>query len=204
MSLNDLAFAELLAKSRHSVVHLEMRDSYGIGEEAAEFEAWRAGWRPDPDPATWWNDYHSMARDGIARGITFRRARIVSEPVSDYIRYEHSCTYQNLVAGELVRWLPRRRASDIALPGNDFWLFDGEMIMWNHFSGDGGSEGPEVDGRPEAARLCASAFDAVWERATPHEEFAIQMADPAHARAPIVFRRGRPQSARRPTARDAP
>lgn len=28
-------------------------------------------------------------------------------------------------AGEDVRWLPDRRTSDIALPGDDFWLFDG-------------------------------------------------------------------------------
>lgn len=31
----------------------------------------------------------------------------------------------NVKAGEEVRWLPRRQASDLALPGNDFWLFDG-------------------------------------------------------------------------------
>ncbi|MEO3840578.1 DUF6879 family protein [Streptomyces sp. B22F1] len=32
---------------------------------------------------------------------------------------------------EAVMWLPRRRASDIALPGNDFWLFDGRLVRWN-------------------------------------------------------------------------
>lgn len=178
MSQTDVAFADLLANTHHSAVHLEMRDSYGIGEEAAEFERWRSGLRPDPvttaATATWWNDFHTLVRDATTRGVVFRRARIVSEPVSEYIRYEHACTFQNVAAGELVRWLPRRRASDLALPGNDFWLFDGRVIMWNHFTGEGGSAGPELDERVEVAKLCASAFDAVWERATPHEDYVIR------------------------------
>lgn len=31
MSQTNLAFADLLANTRHSAVHLELRDSYGIG-----------------------------------------------------------------------------------------------------------------------------------------------------------------------------
>ncbi|WP_394346724.1 DUF6879 family protein [Streptomyces dangxiongensis] len=50
-----------LANTHHSAVHLEMRDPYGIGEEAAEVGRWCSGWRPDPDPATWWNDFHTWA-----------------------------------------------------------------------------------------------------------------------------------------------
>ncbi|MER0241105.1 DUF6879 family protein [Streptomyces sp. HSW2009] len=173
VSQTDLAFVDLIAGARHSAVHLEMRDSYGIGEEAAEFEQWRAGWRPRPEPATWWGDFHTWVRDAAQRGVVVRRARIVSEPVSDYIRYEHACTYQNVTAGESVRWLPRRQASDLTLPGNDFWLFDQRIVMWNHFTGDGGSAGPEIDHRPHVAKLCATAFDAVWERATPHEEYRV-------------------------------
>jgi hypothetical protein len=173
MSQTDLVFVELLANASHSAVHLEMRDSYGIGEEASEFRRWQAGWRPDPDRAIWWNQFHTWVRDATQRGIEFRRARVVSEPVSEYIRYEHACTYQNVEAGESIRWLPRREASDIALPGNDFWLFDDSVIMWNHFTGDGASAGPELDERPDVAKLCASAFAAVWERATPHEDYRI-------------------------------
>ncbi|WP_330175186.1 hypothetical protein OG875_17675 [Streptomyces sp. NBC_01498] len=173
MSQTDLAFVDLLANTLHSAVHLELRDSYGIGEEAAEYEKWRGGWRPDPDPGTWWNEFHTWVRDATARGVEFRRARVVSEPVSDYIRYEYACTYQNAAAGESVRWLPRRQASELALPGNDFWLFDGHLIMWNHFTGEGGSAGPEMDERADVATFCASAFETVWARATPHEHYRI-------------------------------
>ncbi|MFE2934684.1 DUF6879 family protein [Streptomyces sp. NPDC059278] len=173
MSQTNLAFADLLANTRHSAVHLELRDSYGIGEEVAEFDKWRNGWRPEPEPATWWSEFHTWVSEATARGVSFRRARVVSEPASPYIRYEHACTYQNVAAGEQVRWLPRRKASDLALPGNDFWLFDDRLIMWNHFTGEGASAGPELDEREAVAKFCAEAFDAVWNRATPHDEFRI-------------------------------
>lgn len=102
-----------------------------------------------------------------------RRARIVSEPVSDYIRYEHAGTVVNVAAGEEVRWLPRRRASDIPLPGNDFWLIDGRLVRWNHFTGEGASAAGEISEDPAVARLCGRAFEAVWDRAIPHHEYKI-------------------------------
>jgi hypothetical protein len=102
-----------------------------------------------------------------------RRARIVSEPVTEYIRFEHAGTVNNIAAGENVRWLPRRRASDIALPGNDFWVFDDRLVEWNHFTGDGGLVGHELTDDPAVVKLCASAFESVWERAVPHVEYQV-------------------------------
>ena len=98
----------------------------------------------------------------------------MSEPVSEYTRFLHDGTFTNVAAGERIRWLPRRRASDIALPGNDFWLIDGRLIRWNHFSGDGASAGGEISEDPAAAKLCGTAFEAVWERAIPHDKYKIR------------------------------
>lgn len=162
-------FPDLLAASEHSAVHLEMRDAYTPADPL--FLAWLRGERIDPLAA--FGDWVDLVRPAVARGVVVRRARIVSEPVTDYIRYEHAVTPMNLAAGEEVRWLPRRRASDIALPGNDFWLFDNTVVQWNHFAGDGSSGGPEITEAPGAAALCASAFEAVWERAVPHEDFTV-------------------------------
>jgi hypothetical protein len=103
--------------------------------------------------------------------VDVRRARIVSEPVTDYIRYEYEITpAASLAAGERVRWLPRRQASDLALPGNDFWLID-DRVVFNHFSGEGEMIDVEVVTEPAVAKFCASAFEAVWERAIDHENY---------------------------------
>ncbi|MGC5361834.1 DUF6879 family protein [Streptomyces sp. DT24] len=167
-------FDDLIHGCVRSAVHLEMRDAYAVDYEDGPFAAWKKGFRHDPaDRASWWRPWLDLMSETVVRGVVVRRARIVSEPVSEYIRYEHSGTFTNVAAGEVVRWLPRRHASDIALPGNDFWLFDDQWVHWNHFAGDGSSTGAEITDEPAAAGLCFSAFEAVWERATPHEEYEI-------------------------------
>ncbi|MDT0328407.1 DUF6879 family protein [Nocardiopsis lambiniae] len=175
MTQNAPTFDELFASCRDSAVHLEMRDVYDIDGEIEGFEKWRrSGHRDDwDDRDSWWLPFHQSVADATARGVLVRRARIVSMPVTEYIRYEHAGTPGNILAGEHVRWLPRRRATDLALPGNDFWLFDGRVTHVNHFTGDGRWLEEEITEDPELAELCSSAFEAVWERAVPHEEFAL-------------------------------
>ncbi|MFJ7787029.1 DUF6879 family protein [Streptomyces albidoflavus] len=72
-----------------------------------------------------------------------------------------------------VRWLPRRRASTLALPGNDFWLIDDRIVRWNLFSGDGQALKPDHTEDAEAVKLCAEAFHAVWDLATPHADYRL-------------------------------
>ncbi|MFD7338753.1 DUF6879 family protein [Streptomyces violascens] len=167
-------FAELLDGAQHSAVHLEMRDSYGVASEADDFERWKQTGERDTDSnSAYWAPWVELVRRAVERGVKVHRARIVSEPVSDYIRYEHAGTVVNLRAGEDVRWLSRRCTSDIALPGNDFWLIDSHLIRWNHFTGDGASGGGEICRDPGITKLCADAFETVWGRAVPHEEYRI-------------------------------
>jgi len=76
-------------------------------------------------------------------------------------------------AGEDLRWLPRRLASGIALPGNDFWLLDERTAMFNHFSGDGVPLGQEITDDAAVVELCRAAFDCVWSVAVPNCEYEI-------------------------------
>ncbi|MFD9131207.1 DUF6879 family protein [Streptomyces bottropensis] len=91
------------------------------------------------------------------------RARIISVPVSDYIEFEHHLTGPNMRASEQVRWLPRRRTSALALPGNDFWLFDDGSVVFHHFAGDGelAPHDEEFSDDPAVIMLCADAFETV-------------------------------------------
>ncbi|MGW0088256.1 DUF6879 family protein [Streptomyces sp. NPDC003328] len=174
MSSNNQTIADLMDQCTRSAVHLEMRDHYGVAAEAEDFRKWLETGHVDTDPASpGWAPWVDLVSRAVARGVAVRRARIVSEPVTDYIRYEHASTAVNVHAGEQVRWLPRRQASTIALPGNDFWLFDDRIIRWGHFSGDGAIVGHDISEDPAAVKLCTDAFEAVWDRATPHAEYQI-------------------------------
>ncbi|MFD0132891.1 DUF6879 family protein [Streptomyces sp. NPDC127159] len=174
MSSNNQTIADLMDQCTRSAVHLEMRDHYGVAAEAEDFRKWLETGHVDTDPASpGWAPWVDLVSRAVARGVAVRRARIVSEPVTDYIRYEHASTAVNVHAGEQVRWLPRRQASTIALPGNDFWLFDDRIIRWGHFSGDGAIVGHDISEDPAAVKLCTDAFEAVWDRGTPHAEYQI-------------------------------
>jgi hypothetical protein len=148
-------------------VHLEARDAYTPSDPL--FHDWLAG-RPVPQPLL--PDWHDLVRTHTARGVKFRRARIVSEPLADFIRFEHFVTAtNNVAAGEDVRWLPRRRARGLSVPVNDFWVLDNRLVRFGYFAGDGEFLEHEWTDHPAIAMTCAEAFEAVWELAIPHADY---------------------------------
>jgi hypothetical protein len=104
-------FAELLEATQTSAIRIEMRDTYD------ETEKGYAEWRETGDISHGdWSDHFAMVRAAAARGVTMRRVRVISEPVSEYIKWENACTHLNIEAGEDIRWLPRTKAADLMLP----------------------------------------------------------------------------------------
>ena len=84
----------------------------------------------------------------------------MSEPLADFIRFEYDITnWLNIAAGEQVRWLPRRQASELCLPGNDFWVFDERLVRFSHFAGNGEFLEDELADDPAVVELCTSAFE---------------------------------------------
>lgn len=176
MQQSELRFNDFMEAAQYSAVHLEMRDAYGVGSEADDFQRWQQTGKCDADPASdYWAPWVDLISRAVTRGVVVRRARIISEPVSDYIRYEHAGTAVNVHAGEAVRWLPRRNASDLLLPGNDLWIFDGRTVLFNHFTGTGNwtEPGLELRTEPEVVKQVVDAFEAIWDRAVPHDQYVI-------------------------------
>jgi hypothetical protein len=162
-------FAEMIAAATTSAVHLETRDAYD--PETPQFREFLAG-VPRPVPAS--REWFDLVREHTARGVKFRRARIVSEPVSDYIRFEHAATAGlNVAAGEDVRWLSRKAARGLSVPVNDFWVFDGRLVRFGYFAGDGRYLDDELTDDPDIVGTCAEAFERVWRLAVPHADYRL-------------------------------
>lgn len=163
-----VSLLEVVKAAKHSAVHLEMRDVYDTKHPA--FQEFLAGGSGRYDMSGWKNVVSTL----VGRGVKMRRVRIVSEPVTDYIRWEHMLTDQNIEAGEDVRWLPRRNAFDLMLPGSDFWLVDGRLIAFNFCTGDGTDTEEEVfSNDPDVLTRCIASFEQIWERAIPHAEYSV-------------------------------
>lgn len=162
---------DLLRACAVSAVHLEMRDDYTPGDPW--FRAWRHGDREEFErqlAQPWWL---GLIREITGRGVAVRRLRVISEPVTDYIRFEHATTESNIDAGEQVRWLPRRQAADLLLPGCDCWVFDGRRVLFNFFDGPGEWAGAAVCDDAAVAARHAAAFAAAWERGVPHADYRL-------------------------------
>jgi hypothetical protein len=167
-SITDEGFNRLLASFKREALHLETRDEYGTAVELPHMAKWAAGERDDLE---WLQGWCSMLREHVKAGRSVRRARVVSEPLSDYQRWSYSIAYPMVDAGEDIRWVPRRLVSSVAFPGNDFYLFDNRLVVFLICAGNGLGTDKVTSTDPADLRLCRSAFEAVWKLSIPHRDY---------------------------------
>ncbi len=109
---------------RHRVFRLETLDYYDAPNEHVPFAQFLAG-----QPADWaWREpWKRIVRGHCTAGRTMERVHVVSEPLSDYVRFELLRVYPaNVEAGEDVRVLGRAQADGLG-NADDFWLFDDSL-----------------------------------------------------------------------------
>lgn len=165
------ALETLIREARHSIVHLEQRDEYSA---EPEYLGWlEAGKRTDRDAmGAYMAPWKEFVGEVTAKGVVMRRARIVSEPLSDYIEWEHALTAFNVEAGEQVRWLSRRDAYDLLTPAADFYVIDSQLVAFNFNAGDGTSlREYEYVSDPVRVGPVVASFEQVWNRAVDHADY---------------------------------
>lgn len=161
-------FEEMFAECHSTAVHLEMRDEYTPDDPV--FLNWKAG--KSVDILAEWHEWYDLMVATTGRGVRVRRARVVSEPITDFIRHEYESTNQlNIAAGEEVRWLPRSKAKGILLPANDIWVFDNHTVRFGYFAGDGTYLGQELITDPQLAVQCSASFENAWGLAIDHSSY---------------------------------
>lgn len=157
------------ATFKREAAHLELRDEYATSDlERERFAAWRAG---ESDDLGWMRPWCDRIRKAVAEGRRYRRVCVVSEPLSEYRRFAYDVVGSSVEAGEQIRWVPRRLVSGLAVPGNDFWMFDEETVVFTVFSGAGEVVERQRCTDPVVVRFCADAFRAVWSRSISHDEY---------------------------------
>lgn len=167
-SVTDEEFDKILSGFERDAIHLETRDAYGTATELPHMAKWAVG---EPDNLEWLQGWCFTLREHVKAGKSVRRARIVSEPLSDYQHWSYSIAYPMVDAGEDIRWVPRRLVSSVALPGNDFYLFDDRMIVFMIYSGNGLGVDKVMSTDLADIRLCRSAFEAVWKLSIAHSDY---------------------------------
>lgn len=156
-----------LIEQTRDLLKLELRDNYKVDEN--DLRAWRS-----QDYATLVTSYDGW-RDAvatmIAEGRSLRRVRVVSEPLSEYQQMAVRFSGSAVDAGEDLRWLPRRLVSAIALPGNDCFILDGRLAMFNVLDGDNDRSEIQLYDDAQTVSFCREAFETAWSLAVPHREY---------------------------------
>lgn len=114
-----------------------------------------------------------MVRQATTEGRLFSRVRVVSSPLTDYVRFGMWVAGFTREAGDDIRYLTRGHAGD--LPQYDYWLFDSRKLVKMHFGDDDRFVGAEVIEDPAAIVEHNYWRDAARHRAAIRDEFVARL-----------------------------
>jgi Family of unknown function (DUF6879) len=131
-------FRALFERFERSAFRIEARDHYDVENERDEFAAFLEG-EPLAARSGESDPWLSLSAAHRAAGRLIERVRIVSQPLTDYTRYEFTAYRENIAAGEKVRVVPRATltAADQSWANEDFWIFDDELVVLVSYDDDG-------------------------------------------------------------------
>ena len=151
---------------------LETLDQYAVGYEEEAMRRFLAGQPVDPGFIAAWLEQLATA---TSAGRQMQRVHVVTEPLSDYLRYEMDGYRYTVAAGEDVRILPRPMAHALEIPEQDFWLFDDGPVARMHYDEQGSFLGAElIEEADVVARYCRWR-EVAWEAATPYARYVVQL-----------------------------
>ncbi|QUH04978.1 hypothetical protein HUO13_33110 [Saccharopolyspora erythraea] len=130
--LDEDHFARHLQNYERSAWRFEVQPAYTSPDE--NLDLYLAG---EPKPEHDNEDWHRSVCGFVAAGKTIGRVRVVRRPLTDYQRYQFDWIIpDNVAAGEDVRILDLTDL-DLALPDQDFWLFDDAIVVHLDFDPGG-------------------------------------------------------------------
>jgi hypothetical protein len=173
-------FRELFTSFEHSADKLETRDRY---TSPIEDEAVRQFLDGEPLDLTWLDRWFGMVRTATRAGKRFSRVRVVSEPLSDYKRFEMAVAPHTVAAGEDIRYLSRPEAEALEVPEQDFWILDQTRLALLHFDDGDGFLGGELVDDQAAVERHRRWFEKAQAAAIPFAEYVrtrleAQQAEP--------------------------
>ena len=141
-------FTEPFHSFTQSAFRLETLPEYRVDYEEAMIESFLAGHDVDynNEYIKWWLD---VVQNQTSSGKSMNRVHVVSEPMTDYLRFELSVAYpKTSAAGEEIRLISDDDFDDLCEEDEfdvafnrwgalDFWLFDDSRLFIMDYADDG-------------------------------------------------------------------
>lgn len=160
-------FDGMFTSLKHSAWRLETRRRYAFDEQQDTYTQFLAEGRVDWDLDDPWC---VERREQSALGKRFERVRILDEPPTDGQQYLLDNARRNTAVGEDIRVLARSRADELALPHDDFWLFDSRVVALLHHDEADVMTGVELITNPVEVLRYTQAREAAWHHAIPYDQ----------------------------------
>lgn len=164
-------FLRLFHDAKREAFHLEVQDTYETPEESEPFRKFITN---EHDDYEWFQPWLDHVRETTSRGVAVLRARVVSEPHTDYTRFSKAVARFNMEAGEDVRYLPRNLVNADELTRDDWWLFDDTVLGFTVFEPSGRWAGAAVTTDPHIVEYAREVKERVWGKAIPLKDYADQ------------------------------
>ncbi len=166
-------FDDHFEQARTSIFRLETLQNYGNSGEDPALAAFLAGQPHLITPAK--RAWTALVHDRTAAGCVMQRVHVVTEPITDYLRFELTWGYQpNVEAGEDIgiisvtvgqQWPPELPES------TDFWLFDLNVLYALRYDQDGAWLATEEVTDPVAIEQAGIWREAALKRAVPWRSY---------------------------------
>jgi hypothetical protein len=128
----DLAW--WLEHFERTAFRLETLPEYNVPQEAELLEAFKRGEPVNlPDDHPWL----VKVRRHVQAGRVMRRVRLVSSPLSDYLRMEMSWYPKSVEAGEDIRIADLDDHQELTVCKQDFWMFDESVVVTLRYDAEG-------------------------------------------------------------------
>jgi hypothetical protein len=159
---------ELFNDFKTSAWRWECQGDYAIDHPA--LDRWRNGLPRETIGKQRWLNY---IRTITGAGRTFERARMLTEPLTEYLKWMIEFAHENVEAGEDIRWLPEHLARELKMPTDDFYIFDDRLLVIMRFGPDKLlTELDETDDHMTIQQYGAYR-DLVWSHAVRHADLAV-------------------------------
>ncbi|MER6221384.1 DUF6879 family protein [Streptomyces sp. 900105755] len=166
-------FRRLFETFEHTAWRLETRRGYASDRQDPDFQMFLSTGTTVMDPGEPW--FTNIRRQTEA-GKRVGRVRVADSPPTTEQLFLLDYARHNVSVGEDIRYLWREDADRLALPAEDFWLFDSRLVALLHFDDADNLLNIELITEPAEVVRCSIVRDAAMHRAVPRDQFAEQVA----------------------------
>jgi hypothetical protein len=160
-------FDGMFTTFQHTAWRLETRRRYASDEAMDTYQQFLREGRVDWDLDDPWC---VERREQTALGKRIARVRVVDEPATPGQLYLLDNARRNTACGERIHVLPRARAVELALPAEDFWIFDSRVVALLAFDQADELTGIDLITNPTEVSAYCQIRDAAEHHAIPYDQ----------------------------------